>query len=76
MKININAIDIATDITYCMITQEIQQATIKDDHLQQLRQHIIRHSPESRNEAPQEIRLYWMFRCDMVVLDGIILKCR
>ena len=42
MKININAKDTAMDIPECMTIKEIQQATIKDYLLQQLRKHIIR----------------------------------
>ena len=64
MKININAIDTATDIPKCMAIQEIQQAEIKDEYLQQIGEHSIRGWSESRNEALQEIRLYWTFRDD------------
>ena len=47
-KININAIEMATDIPNCMTTQEILQAKIKDNHLQQLREYILRDWPDSR----------------------------
>ena len=67
MKINMNAIDTAMDIPNCIDIQEIQQATVKDDHLQQLREHIIRGFPRSRNEIPQEIRPYWPFRDNIAV---------
>ena len=76
IKININAIHMRTDIPNCMTVKEIQQATTKDYHLQHLRAHIIKAWPESRNEVPQEIRLYWTFSDDMAVIDGIILKGR
>ena len=39
-----------------MTIQEIQQATAKDDHLQQLREHILRSRSEGKNEVPQEMR--------------------
>ena len=29
---------------------------------------------ESRNKVQQEIRMYWTFRADMAVIDGIILE--
>ena len=61
VKVEINAIDTATDITKCRSIQEICKASVKDDHLQQLREHIIRSWSESRNEVPQEIRSYWTF---------------
>ena len=76
MKININVINTAIGIPNFMSVQEIQQATAKDDHLQQFRQHIITGWPERRNEVPQEIRLYWTFRDDMAVIDGNMLKGR
>ena len=57
MKINVNVIDRTNDIPNCMTTQEIQQATIKDSYLQQLRQHIMRGWPESRNEVLQKIKV-------------------
>ena len=41
MKISINAINTATDISNCTTIQERQQATIRDYHPQQLRQNII-----------------------------------
>ena len=53
MKINIKTIHMTTDIPNCMIIQVIQQATAKDDYLQQLRVHIIKGCLESRNEVPQ-----------------------
>ena len=65
MKININARDTATDIPHCMTIQGTQQATVSDDHLQWLRQHIRRGRPESTNKVPQEVRLCWILR------DGI-----
>ena len=74
MKINVNGIDTEMDIPKCMTVQEIQHTTIKDDHIPQLRQHMIKGWPENTNEVLQEIRLYWTFRDDMALKDGIILK--
>ena len=71
-----NTIDTAIDIPECMTIQDIQQATIKDDHWQELRQHIISCWPENRNEVPQETRPYWTIRDGMAVIDGIIMKGR
>ena len=51
MKINISAIESVTDNPNCISIQEINQASAKDKHLQQLREHIIRSWPKSRNEG-------------------------
>ena len=53
MKVKNETIETATDIPNCITIQEIQQATAKDDHTQQLREHIIRGWPESRIEVPK-----------------------
>ena len=51
-----------TDIPNGMTAQEIQCATTKADHLQQLRANILRGWLESENEVLQQIRSYWAFR--------------
>ena len=65
-----------TDIPNCMAVPKLQQAMTKDNHLHQLREHIIRGCSQSRNEEPLEIRSYWTFRDDRAVTDGIISKSR
>ena len=64
------------DIPNYKTMQEVQQATTKDDYLQQLSQNIARGWPKSRNEVPQNIRPYCTFRDDVAVTDNIILKGR
>ena len=75
IKINIDAIH-TTHTPNCMIIQEIQQTIIEGDGLQQLREHIIKSWPQSRNKVLQEIRFYSTFKDDMAVIDGIRLKGR
>ena len=41
MKININVVHIAVDIPECMSIQDIQQATLQDEDLQQLKDYVI-----------------------------------
>ena len=52
IKINTIAIDTATDVPKYMPIYKMQQATAKANHLQQIREHIIRVWPESKNEVP------------------------
>ena len=60
----------------CMSIPQIQQATAQDDHLQWLKGYIIIRWPENEEQIPKEIRIYWMFWDDMVVISGIIMKGR
>ena len=32
--------------------------------------------PESKNQQPQDTRTYWMFRDNMAVIDGAVIKVR
>ena len=50
--------------------------TVQDEHLQQLKGVIIAGWQESREQVHQDIRSYWSFRDNMVVIDGIIMKGR
>ena len=56
--------------------EEIQQASSQDDHLQQLKMFIIAGWPNTKDELHTNIRLYWPYRDELVVIDGIILKDR
>ena len=56
------------------ITQK--KATTQDEHLQWLRGYIIAGRPEIKDQVQQDIWMYWSFRDDMAVIDGIILKGR
>ena len=76
MQLNIDAIETMTDIPDCMTMQQLQQATSKDDHLQQLKDYIIRGWPENKDQMPQDIQTYWAFQDDMAVIDGVLLKGR
>ena len=37
-------------------------------------EYVIQGWPESKNHLPQDIRLYWTFRDDLAVIDGIVIK--
>ena len=53
MEINIDAIH-TTGIQNCIHLQELQQVMTNDDHLQQLRQHIIRGIPKAETRHNQK----------------------
>ena len=55
MQLNIDAIHTATNIPDCMMMQQLQQATTQDEHLQQLKEHIIRGWPEDKDKIPQDL---------------------
>ena len=56
-----------------MTIQQLQQATSQDDHLQQLKEYIIRGWPENKEQTPQDMQTNWTFHDDMAVIDGVIL---
>ena len=48
----------------------------QDEYMQQLEDVIILGWLISRNEVLQELRHYWIFKDDLVVIGGIIMKDR
>ena len=74
MQLGINAIHTATNIPECMTMHELQLVTYLDQHLQCLKDYIIQGWPKSRDQIPQDIRMYLTLRNDMVVIDGVIIK--
>ena len=55
---------------------EIQQESSQDAHLQQLKSFIITGWPDTKDELHADLRPYWLYREELVVIDGIILKGR
>ena len=76
MDIRVDATQASTNVPECMSVQQVQQATALDEHLQQLEGCIIPGLPESKEQVHQDIRAYWSFRDDMVVIDGVIMEGR
>ena len=58
MKLSINAIKAATSIPEWMTMHELQQAMSEDQHLQYLKDCIKHGWPSSRDQIPQDIRIY------------------
>ncbi|XP_042148029.1 uncharacterized protein K02A2.6-like [Ixodes scapularis] len=54
--------------------EQIRKATLKDDNLQKLAMVILAGWPQDRNNIPPEIRMYFPFRDELVVEDGIVYK--
>ena len=76
MQFNINAIQTTTYIPECMTMHEMQQAMSQDQHLEHLKDFIIKGWSENRVQITQDIRTYWIFRDDMEVNDRVIIKGR
>ena len=64
------------DMPECISIKEIQQASSQDVHFQQLKTFIIAGWPHTKDELHTDIRLYWLYRDELAVLDGVILKGR
>ena len=60
----------------CLSMTELQQASSQDNHPQKLKQLIITGWPNSKDKVSEELKLYWSYRDELAVIDGIILKDR
>ena len=69
MQVNIGTVETATNIPEYMMIHELQHKTAIANHLQQLKEHIIKRWPENKDFAAQNLRPYWTFWEDMAVLD-------
>ena len=76
MDIRIDAIQSVTDIPECMSISQIQQASTQNDPLQCLKCFIIAGWLRMRDELHSNLRPYWSYRDDMVVIDGVVMKGR
>ena len=76
MDTQVDALQSTTDMPECVSMAEIQQALAQDDHLQQLKSFIIAGWPDKKDELHADMRPYWLYRGELVVIDGIILKGR
>ena len=61
MQVNVNTVETATNIPEYMTIHELQHETALDNHLQQLKEHIIKRWPENRDNIPQNLKPYWTF---------------
>ena len=73
-QLNDDVIQTTTNIPDCMMIQQLQQATLQDEHLQQLKEHIIKGlAREQRSNTTGHVT-YWTFQDDKAVIVRIILK--
>ena len=76
MDVQVDAIQSTTDMPECVSMAEIQQASVWDDHLQILKSFIISGWPDMKDKLCADLRPYWSYRGELVVIDSIILKGR
>ena len=76
MDIWVDAIQSATDVPECISVVEIQQASTQDSHLQKLKNLIIAGWPDTKDMLQMDLKAYWLYRDELVVIDGVILKGR
>ena len=63
-----------TNAPECMTLPRLQEAMSQNQHLQHLMEYVIQGWPDSKNQLPQDIRTYWMYRDDKAVIDGVVIK--
>ena len=73
MDIRIGAIQSVTDIPEHVSIKQIQQASVQNEHLQHLKNSIIVGWPSTRDEVHSNLRLYWCYRENLVVIDGVVM---
>ena len=49
---------------------------MQDEHLRCLKNSIIAGWPSTRDELQSDLRLYWSYRDDLAVMDGMVMKGR
>ena len=74
MDILVDTMQNAMDMLECLSMADIQQVSSQDNHIQQLKSLIIAGWPDSRDKLHADLRPYWLYRDELVVIDGIILK--
>ena len=60
----------------CLSMTELQHASSHDNHLQKLKHFIITGWPHTKDEISEELKLYWSYRDELAVINGIMLKGR
>ena len=76
MDVWVDAIQNPMGMLECLSMAEIQQVSSQDDHLQQLKSLTIAGWLDSRDVLHADLRPYWWYRDELVIIDGIILKGR
>ena len=56
------------------VIQDIRLETAKDDELSLLKHIVTRGWPDQIREVPKEVQLYWTFREELTVENGLLLK--
>ena len=64
------------DVPECMSISQIQQVTMQDEHLQHLENNIISGWLATNDQLHIHVRPCWTYKDDLVVIDGIVIKCR
>ena len=64
------------DILECMMAEEIKCTTIKDGHIGELSTHVIHGWPSVRTEVIKEVKQYWSFKDEVVLINGTAWKGR
>ena len=61
MNLNINAIEMCTDIPECMMPEEVRHVAQVDDHINLLTIYVINEWLSTRTEVQAELWPYWPF---------------
>ena len=76
MNLNINAIEICTDIPECMMAEDLGLATLADDHLNALIVYMINGCPSTTVKVKEERQTYCPFSYDIATTGDIVKRVR
>ena len=76
MDLNINNIEVCTDIPECITAKEIKHTIQNDDSLKEQMTYLIHEWPLARGEVKDELQSYLPFRDNIIVNDSITMMRR
>ena len=76
LELWVDVIQTTTDMSDCLSMTDLQQASLQDSHIQNLKHFIITGWPDSKDEISEELKPYWSYRDELALIDGVVLKGR
>ena len=73
MELWVDVIQTTTDMPECLSMTDPQQALSEDSHIQKLKHFIIADWHDSKDEVSEELKLYWSYRDELAVINGLVL---
>ena len=73
---SVHAVKTSVDIPIYMSIEDIQEATLQEKQLQDSSTYILTGWPYTKTEIREDVKFYWLYKDDMAVIDGLVMKER